>query len=158
MALVVASSCGAPTLPGPPLAAHVTTDLVVIAAPPPPARVEEIPPRPAGKAVWLDGEWVLRGARWRWRRGRWVESVPGLAFAPWSVVRGADGQLFMAAGKWVDAAGKTVDPPRTLREAEPSRSLVVGATGEDESVGRDLRDTRDGGTGPLRELRDAGPR
>jgi hypothetical protein len=159
MVLVLAASCGTPSLPGPPLAAHVTADLVAIDAPPPPARVEEIPPRPRGvEAVWLDGEWVLRGSRFRWRRGRWAERVPGLAFAPWSVVRAEDGRLFMAPGKWIDAQGKTVDPPRTLVEAEASRALVVGGTGEEENVGRDLRDNRDGGAGPLRERNDAGVR
>jgi len=64
----------------------------------------------------------------------------------------------MAPGKWVDVHGKTVDPPRTLAEAEASRALVVGATGEEENVGRDLRDNRDGGAGPLRERNDAGVR
>lgn len=144
--LALSLSCGAPTLPRPPFAGHVTSDLVKVPYPPPPAKVEIVPPRPedAGAPVWVDGEWTIRGKRWRWRRGRWIEPAPSARFASWTEVRGSDGQLYFAPGKWVDAQGREIPAPGPLVLAEPSGTLVVNEYGEEEDIGRDLADA-DGG-------------
>lgn len=139
ISLVVTSlACGVPSLPRPPLAAHVTADLARVPSPPPPAKVEIVPPRPSGPAVWIDGEWTLPGRRWRWRCGRWVDLPANARFAPWTQTRGPDGQLYFAPGKWVDASGAEVPAPRVLLEAAPSTAIVVNEYGEEEDIGRDL--------------------
>lgn len=146
-ALALSMACGSPNLPSPKLAAHPASDLQPVDYPPPPARAEVIPPQPEGDAVWVDGEWSFRGKKWRWRRGRWVELRSGsdVRFAPWTSVRSADGQLFVAEGAWLDGKGTVVAAPRVLAEAPPSKSIVVNERGEDEDVGRDIREPRDGG-------------
>lgn len=138
-------ACGSPSLPGPKLVAHPSTDLAPVEYPPPPARAEVVPAKPDGDAVWVDGEWSFRGKKWRWHRGRWVEHRSELRFAPWTAVRSQDGQLYVAEGRWVDAKGNQVDEPRLLAEAPPSKSIVINEQGEDEDVGRDIRSGREGG-------------
>ncbi len=105
----------------------------------PPGRVEEVPTRPKPAAVWIDGEWTLRRARWSWMPGRWVEPAPGETFSPWVVVRGADGQLWHAPGAWHDAKGATIDGPPALATATVESSEVVNASGLTEPTGRTLR-------------------
>lgn len=153
-------ACGSPSLPGPKLAPHSSKDLLPVDYPPPPARAEIVPPQPDGEVVWVDGEWAFRGKKWRWRRGRWVElsASRDLRFAPWTSVRSDDGQLYVAEGRWVDARGNEVEAPRVVREAAPSKAMVVNEQGETEDVGRDLREPRDGGARVRErgEERDAG--
>ena len=60
-------------------------------------------------------------------------------------LRPVDGQLFVAEGAWLDGKGTVVAAPRVLAEAPPSKSIVVNERGEDEDVGRDIREPRDGG-------------
>lgn len=148
----VMSACGTPSLPGPRLAAHTSSDLVPVATPAPPAKVEIVPPRPRQVgAVWIDGEWTYRGRRARWRRGRWVVPPDGARFAPWTQVRGPDAQLYFAPSKWVDSSGNDVSAPPALVEADPSKTTVLNELGEEEDVGRDVSDD----AGPPR---DGGPR
>lgn len=139
-------ACGAPTLPRPKIAAHSSADLEPVEYPPPPAKVESVPARPEGNVVWVDGEWAYRNRKWRWRRGRWVALPPGknLAYAPWTTVRDEEGQLYYAGGKWLDESGKATDDLPAVLEAPASRTLVVNEYGEDEDIGRDLRDPRPG--------------
>lgn len=139
-------ACGTPTLPRPKVAAHTSADLEPVEYPPPPAKVESVPPRPEGNVVWVDGEWAYRNRKWRWRRGRWVALPPGknLAFAPWTTVRDGEGRLFYAGGKWLDESGKAADDLPAVLEAPASRTLVVNEYGEDEDIGRDLREPRAG--------------
>lgn len=146
-----AASCGGvPSLPRPKLAPHVSKDLFLIPAPPPPAKVELVPALPSQKdVVWIDGEWTFRGRRPRWRRGRWVVPVAGAKFAPWTSVRGPDGKLWYAHGKWVDARGEEIPAPAIVLEAEPSKTTVVGDFGDDEDVGRDI--SEDGGASRVRD-------
>ncbi len=114
--------------------------------------------------VWVDGEWAYRNRKWRWRRGRWVALPPGknLAFAPWTTVRDGEGRLYYAGGKWLDASGRAADELPTVLEAPASRTLVVNEYGEDEDIGRDLREPRagsrrrDAGAGERESRDDAG--
>jgi hypothetical protein len=125
--------------PRPPYSPQATSDLTELKMPVPPGRVEEVPSRPKRAAVWIDGEWTLRRARWSWMPGRWVEPPPGETFSPWVVVRGADGSLWHAAGTWRDAKGAPVDAPTPLASATVESSEVVNAGGLTEPVGRTLR-------------------
>lgn len=144
-------ACGTPSLPRPALAPHKSTDLVPLATPPPPAKVEIVPPRPEIEGVvWIDGEWSFEGRRARWRRGRWLIPPRGARFAPWVEVRADDGQLYFAPGKWIDASGADLEAPRSVLEAESSKTTVLNDVGEEEDVGRDI--TQDS------KRRDAGPR
>jgi hypothetical protein len=133
------AGCGG-GFPRPPYSAQPTSALVEIRQPVPPARVEEVPPRPAG-TVWIDGEWTLRRARWAWTPGRWVVAPPAATFSPWVVVRGQDGLLWMAPGAWRDAAGKVVDPPAVVAAATVESGQVVNASGATEPTGRTLKAT-----------------
>ena len=141
--------CGAPAVPRPTLVTHQVTDLVPITTPPPPAKTELIPTRPRVEGVvWLDGEWTFQGKRARWRRGRWVVPPRGARYAPWTEVRGADAQLYFAPGKWLDASGGELPEPPPIATAPASRTTVFNDVGEEEDVGRDLREgdlPRDGG-------------
>jgi hypothetical protein len=125
--------------PRPPLSAQTTSALTELTMPLPPGRVEEVPPRPSSNAVWIDGEWTLRRARWSWMPGRWVEPVAGETFSPWVVVRGADGRLWHAPGAWHDAQGATIDGPPALATATVESTEVVNASGLTEPTGRTLR-------------------
>ena len=95
-------------LPHPVYSAHTTAELVPVPYPPPPPRVEEIPPRPSGDALWIDGEWGWRRKKWTWRPGRWAAPAPGTTYSPWTVTRDEAGTLYFAPGTWRDASGQPV--------------------------------------------------
>ncbi len=125
--------------PRPPYSAQTTSALTELKLPLPPARVERVPERPNGAAVWIDGEWTLRRARWSWSPGRWVDPPQGETFSPWVVVRSTDGQLWYAPGTWHDAKGATIDAPPALATATVDSGEVVNASGLQELTGRTLR-------------------
>ncbi len=109
--------------------------------PPPPARVEYVPPRPSGDAVWIDGEWAWRGRRWAWRAGRWVVPPPNASFAPWTTVRDPLGTVHIAAGAWRDRDGNEVAAPKPLAFGRPSAGPVITPEGEEEPTGATQRPT-----------------
>jgi WXXGXW repeat (2 copies) len=131
-------------LPRPPYSAQPTSALVELRVPPPPARVEAVPALPKAGAVWIDGEWTLRRARWAWIPGRWVLPPEAETFSPWVVVRGKDGRLWQAPGTWRDAHGKAIDGPTPLAVAGVDSSQVVNANGETEPTGRTLKPSAGG--------------
>jgi hypothetical protein len=138
-------SC-ATSVSSPPYTSHANTDGVEVPYAPPPARAEAVPEVSEAGAVWVDGEWVLSGTRWRWTRGRWVVPDAGTQFAPWRVVRSRDGRLFLFPGIWKDRDGNTVASPRAILEGGSRKVRVVDVDGEEERTGRDVRAvTRDGG-------------
>jgi len=137
--LLATTACGAGALPGPSYVAQPTSALVAVPYPPPPARVESVPPRPRSTAAWIDGEWSWRRRRWLWVSGRWVEPPRGARYAPWTLVRAADGTLYEAPGAWRDARGGEVAPPAPLAQASVSDAAVVDANGEWRAAGRTLR-------------------
>jgi len=145
-ALVVASvacaSCGGPTVPRPPMVQQPTSALFEVPYPPPPARVEIVPGQPHPAAVWIDGEWVWRGRRWGWGRGRWVIPPPRARFSPWTSVRNAEGVLLMAQGTWRDANGAEIEPPPALAVGQSSTGAVVTPEGEVQEVGPNADDER----------------
>jgi len=110
-------ACGAERLPAPPYVGQPTSALVRVPYPPPPARVEQVPPAPAGaqRAVWLDGEWVWEGRRYAWKPGRWVRAPEQGAFSPWTTVRDREGTLYLAQGAWRGPDGRELAPPPLLR-------------------------------------------
>ncbi|WP_263368001.1 YXWGXW repeat-containing protein [Edaphobacter bradus] len=55
---------------------------VTIGTPPPPLRYEVRPAIPAPGYVWQSGYWVIRGHRWVWVPGVWVQ--PPYPGAYWS--------------------------------------------------------------------------
>jgi hypothetical protein len=120
------------------------TALEEVQLPPPPARVETVPARPAPAAVWVDGEWIWRRARWAWLPGRWVIPPQGAAFAPWVFVRGADGRLWYAHGRWRDAAGAPVPAPEALARATVEGGAIVDAEGKIAPTGPILMDRPSG--------------
>jgi hypothetical protein len=140
-ACVAVSACGS-IVPHPAYSTQRGDGLVKVDRPPPPARVELVPPSPAPGAVWIDGEWIWRRARWAWLPGRWVIAPAGATFAPWMIVRGADGQLWYAPGVWCAAtceAGR-VEPPTPLAIASVQGGDVVNADGTTETTGPIVRE------------------
>jgi hypothetical protein len=140
-------ACGSKRLPAPSYTSQPTNALVEVPYPPPPARVEYVPPRPAGDAVWIDGEWTWRGRRWAWRAGRWVVPPANASFAPWTAVRDELGNLHVAQGAWRDAKGNEVNAPKALAFGRPSAGPVVNPEGEEEPAApnqfRERRQSKD---------------
>ncbi len=136
--VVAALACGG-GLPVPPYAAQPQAALAPVPYPPPPARVELVPARPLGGALWIDGEWAWRGRRWSWRPGRWVVAPKGGRFSPWTLVRGDDGTPYFASGAWRDAKGQALPEPAPLAVATPTPGAVVNPEGEREVTGNTLR-------------------
>jgi hypothetical protein len=132
------SSCSSP-VPGPRYTGQPTSALVEVDFPPPPARVEFVPPQPAGDAVWVRGEWLWDGRRWAWKPGGWSVPPEGVAYAKWVLVRRADGRLFFAPGTWRNAAGQEVRGPEPISVARARSSAVVNPEGETEPTGPDVR-------------------
>jgi hypothetical protein len=130
--LCAASAACAASLPHPPYSAQPTEALVSVPHAPPPARVEAVPARPQDDAVWIDGEWTLRRARWVWLPGRWVLAPPAATYSPWVTVRAPDGALYFAPGAWRDAHGQPIAPPKALSIATVESGTVIDAEGEAE--------------------------
>jgi hypothetical protein len=131
--LVFAASglgCGAGSIPSPRYAPQTTAALERVAHEPPPARVEDLPPRPAGATAWVDGEWSWKRRRWAWSAGHWVAPPAGATYSPWATVRGADGTLYFAPAQWRDAKGNPIPPPKSLANANVESGAVVDAEGE----------------------------
>jgi hypothetical protein len=144
ISLLVSVGACTDRLPHPPYARHPTSALVEVPFPPPPARPEEVPPPPRDDAVWVDGEWTLRGRRWAWVPGRWVTVPPGSAFSPWTTVRRDDGVLFFAPGTWRDEAGEAIEPPAPLAFASVRSGVVFEPGGEVQRTGPTIDPRRQG--------------
>jgi hypothetical protein len=82
----------------PPRGAHPPNDAVVVPYPPPPAKVEEVPPRPSARCVWVDGYWEFTD-RWEWQPGEWVLPPPHCRLAALELRR-SGGQLWHARPRW----------------------------------------------------------
>jgi hypothetical protein len=141
LALVVASlvySCGSelprPAYGPPPALAHQEVPYA-----PPPPRVELVPPQPASRAVWLDGEWTVRRGKWAWMPGRWVLPPQGAVFVRWATGRADDGTLYFEPGSWRDAHGAEVPAPPPLAIATSTSGGVVGPEGELEKTGPNVK-------------------
>ena len=106
--------------------------------PPPPARVEFVTPRPAGSAVWLNGEWSWTGRRWAWKPGGWVVVPEGAAHAKLVVVRRGDGKLFAAPGSWRNGKGDEVPAPEFMTGSPAKSTAVVDPEGDPAPVAADL--------------------
>jgi hypothetical protein len=135
---LTAGACGAPRLPPPEYVAQPKSALRPAPFPPPPARAEWVPdaPRDSG-AVWIDGEWTWQGRRWAWRPGRWVRPPANARYSPWTTVRDARGNVYVAEGRWRDGAGRVVADPPPLAVGRSSGGVVVTADGADVEAGPD---------------------
>ena len=72
--------CGSSVIEAP-VGAHPSNDAVSVPFPPPPAKLEELPPRPSSRCVWVDGFWDF-SERWEWQPGEWVVPPPSCRLAP----------------------------------------------------------------------------
>jgi hypothetical protein len=132
-------ACGG-GVPHPPYVRQATTALARVDVGPPTGRVETIPPRPEGADAWVDGEWILRRGRWYWLLGRWVKVPQGAVYAPWVLVRAADGGAYYTPSVWRDVrSGATRAPPPGLAFATASGEAVLSPEGEPEQTGRALK-------------------
>jgi WXXGXW repeat (2 copies) len=138
-AALTALGCGGPSIPHPHYAAQTASAYVAIVHEPPPARVEDLPPRPAGASVWVDGEWTWNRRRWVWHPGRWVAPPAGATYARWETVRDTAGTLYFAPAQWHDASGAPIAAPKALATAKTESGAVVDAEGDMErtTVGGD---------------------
>jgi hypothetical protein len=135
MATFVVIACGSKTR-SPAYTQQPTSALTPVPFPPPPARAETVPESPRDDAVWLDGEWVWQTRRWAWRKGRWVVPPSGAKFAPWTTVRDATGNLYVATGSWRNAIGDEVTVPPPLGQAHRPGTGVVTPEGEPVDIGQ----------------------
>jgi hypothetical protein len=125
-------------VPHPPYASQPASALVEVDYPPPPARVESVPERPAGNAVWLNGEWSWTGRRWGWKPGGWIVVPEGAAYAKLLIVRRNDGKLFAAPGMWRNAKGEEVSPPEPISASPAKSSAIVDPEGDPAPTSADL--------------------
>jgi hypothetical protein len=95
--LLALASCGSRRADAP-RGAHPPSDAVAVPFPPPPAKVEELPPQPNERCVWVDGYWDFVD-RWEWQPGEWVVPQPGCRLAPVELRR-QGGQLWHARPRW----------------------------------------------------------
>ena len=109
--------CGS-SLPAPARAEHPLSAFAEVPYPPPAALAETVPERPKlASAVWIDGEWVLHGSSYVWRRGGWVVPPPTSRFAPWQTWYRRDGRLMLAKGTWYDARHERLRTPQPVAPA-----------------------------------------
>jgi hypothetical protein len=81
--------------------------------PPPPARVETLPPRPAGGQawqVWIDGQWDWDGQTWRWLPGAWVTPPANAYFTPWTATLQSNGRYLFVRAAWRSRDGRPIGP------------------------------------------------
>jgi hypothetical protein len=126
-------------VPHPPQASQPAGALIEVDYPPPPARVEFVTARPAGNAVWLNGEWSWSGRRWGWKPGGWVVVPQGAAYAKLVIVRRSDGKLFAAPGTWRGSNGEEVQAPEFMSASSAKSSAVVDPEGDPAPTAPDLR-------------------
>jgi hypothetical protein len=127
--IVTMAACSGGSVPRPPQTQVNEKDYVAVPFAPRPPRVEIVPPRPHGDALWVDGSWAWQGDRYRWEPGAWVVAPEGGRLARWVVVRRtADGQLFFAPTTWKNAKGEPLPAPAPLARARASS----GAAAEDD--------------------------
>lgn len=132
-------ACGSARMPAPLYAQHPTGALLPARYPPPPARVEFVPEEPkTSGAVWIDGEWTWQGRRWAWKQGRWVVPPNDAAYAPWTMTRDTQGNVYVAEGRWRDAKGNELDDPKPLVSGRRRANAVVTPDGEEAPVGPDV--------------------
>lgn len=117
-ALLLALAACSSTLPAPERARHPLAAFREAPYPPPAALAETVPERPANPGVvWIDGEWVLHGSAYVWRRGGWVVPPPAGRFAPWQAWYRRDGRLMLASGTWYDAKNQRIRRPQPVLDA-----------------------------------------
>ena len=63
----------------------------------------------------------------------------GARFAPWALVRDADGAIYYAVGAWRDANSQEVADPQAISTATSSAGEVVNPEGEREHTGQTIR-------------------
>ncbi len=119
LALVIGAALStlgcAPRIPAPPTGPHKQDTPVLVPYPPPPARVEVIPDQPEPEALWIDGHWVWTAGGYAWQPGQWDKPRPGAHYAPATMVRRRNGELFYYVGAWQGAG----PPPSS--SAKPSQ-------------------------------------
>jgi hypothetical protein len=67
---------------------------------PPHAKREVVPPRPNGRAVWMNGHWEWAGRHYVWVAGHWELRPKGSAWVPGHWRRTPHGWKW-ARGRWV---------------------------------------------------------
>jgi hypothetical protein len=88
-----------PAGPPPGYAEAPPSIITIKIGPPPPRRIEEIPRRPAGGYIWVEGDWIWNGNQYMWAPGRWEAPRPGWAWQPphWQP---AGGEMQWRPGHW----------------------------------------------------------
>ena len=93
LACSLGAACSASHLPRPPISPQFPEDFLPVTEPAPAPRAQAIPARPNPNAVWIDGEWVPAGPRWRWQPGGWATPPAGATLALHQSSWQSDGSL-----------------------------------------------------------------
>lgn len=109
----VAVACGS-SLRAPPRGPHLGLEPpLYVEYPPPPAQIEDIPPDPGGKCVWIDGHWEWLARRWEWHAGRWVVPPEGCYYAGMSLAwlpSVGGGNLSYLKARWYAEDAESLPP------------------------------------------------
>lgn len=119
-ACLALASCGGKRAEAP-RGAHPANDAQVVPYPPPPAKVEELPPQPSPRCVWVDGYWDF-SSRWEWQAGEWVVPDPKCRLAPVEQRR-QGGQLWYARPRWYPS-GVSLLGPQSACPRPPACSTI----------------------------------
>ncbi len=92
-------------------------DFIVVPRPPPVVPVEVQPPRPAPRAVWVEGSWSWQAGGWRWNAGAWVLEPTGASRSSWTWSYQVDGRVRFWAEAWFGPDGQPIEAPAPLATA-----------------------------------------
>jgi hypothetical protein len=105
----------------------VTSFVVAEAPPEAPAEASALAaPGPVEGRTWVQGHWVYLGQQYRWAPGRWIPTLPGLAFRQPRWAR-RDGGWGYVPGAWLDERGEIV--ARTLEPVTGSTAPSLPTSG-----------------------------
>ncbi|HET9952891.1 MAG TPA: hypothetical protein VFQ61_00225 [Polyangiaceae bacterium] len=128
MLCLLCAACSG-SLPEPPKTQHPNEAYDEVPYPPPAALAETVPPRPDQRGVvWLEGDWVFRGATYAWVRGGWTIAPEKARYAVSNIVYTRDGRILFAPAAWYDSNGQKLERVRPIAPAKTPSNEYTSET------------------------------